>query len=84
MKAAAKAANKNLWSSQKYAAMGARAGGDVKRKSRVTNGKSLFLLGNGNSAPAPRFADILRAIVTDLGGREAVTEAQRQLARRAA
>jgi hypothetical protein len=57
-----------------------------KQRSRVTNGtKKLFLTGPAGSATARRFSDILRSIISDLGGRDApLSEGQRQLARRAA
>ena len=53
-------------------------------RSRVTNGQSLFVVGKGTSPFARRFADILAEIVSDLGGADQLSEAQRQLARRAA
>jgi hypothetical protein len=54
------------------------------RRSRVTNGKSLFVVGKGTSAYARRLSDVLSAIVSDLGGPTELSEAERQLARRAA
>ena len=54
-------------------------------RSRVANGSSLFLPGvDGRSAIARRFRDIFNAIISDLGGPDAVTEGQTQLCRRAA
>jgi hypothetical protein len=53
-------------------------------RSRVTNGKNLFVVGKATSAAARRFADILGAVVSDLGGADQLSEGQRQLARRAA
>ena len=53
-------------------------------RSRVTNGQSLFVVGKATSPFARRFADILAEIVSDLGGADQLSEAQRQLARRAA
>lgn len=53
-------------------------------RSRVTNGKNLFIVGKGTSPFARRFADILAEIISDLGGADQLSEAQRQLARRAA
>jgi hypothetical protein len=54
-------------------------------RSRVTNGRALFLNVRANTAESRRFHDILRAIVSDLGGRDMpLSEGQRQLARRAA
>jgi hypothetical protein len=57
----------------------------ARQRSRVTNGKALFIDGSPHSAQARRFADILAQIVSDLGGVDApLSEGQRQLARRAA
>lgn len=54
-------------------------------RSRVTNGKALFLRGvDGRSALVRRYRDVLAEIVSDLGGADVLSEAQRQLARRAA
>jgi hypothetical protein len=53
-------------------------------KSRVSNGSALFITGKGTSPFARRFADILAEIVSDLGGADQLSEAQRQLARRGA
>ena len=53
-------------------------------KSRVSNGSALFVVGKGTSPFARRFADILAEIVSDLGGADQLSEAQRQLARRGA
>lgn len=54
-------------------------------KSRVTNGKTLFLDAvDGRSVVARRFKDVLYMIIEDLGGKEFCSEAQKQLARRAA
>jgi hypothetical protein len=53
-------------------------------RSRVTNGKALFITGKATSAYARRLADILAEIVSDLGGADQLSEAERQLARRAA
>jgi hypothetical protein len=55
----------------------------VTRRSKVTNGKTLFLA-PVHSAEARRFTDILAAICIDLGGFDNMTEGQVQLARRAA
>ena len=58
---------------------------DRRTRSRVTNRSKLFLTGPQYSAEARRFADILRAIVSDLGGPDApLSEGKLQLARRAA
>lgn len=53
-------------------------------RSRVSNGKQLFLGGDPRSEIARRLHDILSEIVSDLGGADMLSEAQRQLARRAA
>ena len=53
--------------------------------SRVTNGSQLFLPGvDGRSAVARRARDIFDAICIDLGGHDQLSEAQKQLVRRAA
>jgi hypothetical protein len=52
-------------------------------RSRVTNGKSLWLDNADKRGPAARrFRDIFAAIVSDLGGGDLLTEGQKQLARR--
>jgi hypothetical protein len=51
-------------------------------RSRVTNGKSLWLDGDKRGPAARRFRDIFAAIVSDLGGSDLLTEGQKQLARR--
>jgi hypothetical protein len=54
-------------------------------QSKVTTGKSLFIGDvDGRGEIARRFRDILAEIVSDLGGSNVLSEAQRQLARRAA
>jgi hypothetical protein len=53
-------------------------------RSRVSNGKHLFITGKQTSAEYRRFADILAAVVGDLGGADVLSEGQRQLARRGA
>ncbi len=53
-------------------------------RSRVSNGNALYLDGDQRTAAARRFRDVLGEIVSDLGGSETLSEAQRQLARRAA
>ncbi len=59
--------------------------GDVRQgKSRVTNGSKLLPLADGRSATARRFRDIYEEVCGDLGGIEHLSEAERQLARRAA
>lgn len=55
-------------------------------RSRVTNGSSTFLgdAVDGRTEIARRLHDVLAEIVSDLGGADMLSEAQRQLARRAA
>jgi hypothetical protein len=51
----------------------------------VTNGKRLHVARPGDTAWARRFRDVLAEIISDLGGHDGgLSEAQRQLARRAA
>lgn len=57
---------------------------DKRTKSRVSNGTKLFLTGPQTTAASRRLGDVLRAIVADLGGPSNLSEAERQLARRAA
>jgi hypothetical protein len=64
---------------------GPKPGHVPRRKSKISNGHALFFNGNATTAESRRFADVLSAIVSDLGGRDApLSEGQRQLARRAA
>jgi hypothetical protein len=57
----------------------------VTNRSRVTNGRGLFVEAiDGRSREARRFRDVLSEIVSDLGGPDTLSEGQRQLARRAA
>jgi hypothetical protein len=53
-------------------------------RSRVSNGRHLFITGPATSAASRRFADILAEVVSDLGGPDQLSEGQRQLARRGA
>ena len=54
-------------------------------RSRVTNGKSLWLEKvDGRRHEARRYRDILQGFVDELGGAKKLTETQMQLARRAA
>jgi hypothetical protein len=55
-----------------------------KNRSKVTNGKRLFVEGDKRGPWSRRFADILGLIVSDLGGPDILSEGQRQIARRAA
>lgn len=62
-------------------AIGAKQG-----RSRVTNGKTLFVGGSGDARPAwaRRLRDVWSLHLSDLGGPDAVSEAERSLSRRAA
>lgn len=51
-------------------------------RSRVSNGKQLFLDGDGRGVAVRRYRDVLAALVSDLGGDP--SEAQAIIARRAA
>ena len=54
-------------------------------RSRVTNGSSHFVQPvDGRTMEARRFRDVLAGIMSDLGGADHLSEAQQQLARRAA
>jgi hypothetical protein len=53
-------------------------------RSRVGNGKTLLPLVDGRSATARRFKDLVEDIAADLGGKDHLSEGQRQLIRRAA
>jgi hypothetical protein len=54
------------------------------QRSAVTNGRRLFVEGDGNSAWSRRYRDLVAAHVSDLGGADALSEAQRSLVKRAA
>ena len=52
--------------------------------SQVTSGRRMFVeLGDARSAWAKRWADLIRAHVSDLGGPEIISEAQLSICRRA-
>jgi hypothetical protein len=53
-------------------------------RSRVTNGRTLFVEGDGRGPWARRWRDLFEAHATDLGGADALSEAQRSLIRRCA
>ncbi len=64
---------------------GQRTRSTVATRSRVTNGKSLFVEAPGDNAWARRFRDLYAEIVADIGAdADALSEGQRQLARRCA
>src|SRR5262245_38768040 len=53
-------------------------------RSAVTNGRKLFVEGDGNSAWSRRYRDLIAAFVSDLGGHDALSEAKLALIRRSA
>jgi hypothetical protein len=53
-------------------------------RSRVTNGKRLFVEADGRGPWARRWRDVVAEITSDLGGPDLLSEAQRQLVKRAA
>jgi hypothetical protein len=53
-------------------------------RSAITSGRTLFIGGDPNSAWARRFADLVVGHVVDAGGRDAISEAQFALCKRAA
>jgi hypothetical protein len=56
----------------------------AKQRSRVTNGRALFVEADSRGPWARRFKDILAEITNDLGGVDVLSEGQKQLARRCA
>jgi hypothetical protein len=55
-----------------------------KGRSRVSNGKSLFVEHDGRGPWTRRWRDVLDQILADLSCEEGLSEGQRQMARRAA
>lgn len=55
-----------------------------KQRSAVTNGRRVFVEGDGNSAWTRRFKDIISEHASDLGGLDVLSQAQQALIRRAA
>jgi hypothetical protein len=55
-----------------------------KQRSAVSNGKRLFVEGDGRSPWSRRYYDLIALHVGDLGGRAALSEAQLALIKRAA
>jgi len=53
-------------------------------RSRVTNGRTLFVEADGRGPWGRRFRDVLAEITSDLGGADLLSEGQRHLARRCA
>jgi hypothetical protein len=64
-----------------HAATEARA---PRQRSAVTNGKRAFVDGDGNAAWTRRWRDLVMAHARDLGGADALSEAQSSLVRRVA
>ena len=56
----------------------------LRSRSRVTNGKSWFVEGDGRGPWARRWRDIIAEITSDLGGSDLLSEGQKQLIRRCA
>jgi hypothetical protein len=54
-----------------------------KQRSKVTNGRTLFVEADQRGPWARRFRDVLDQIIADLSGPDGLSEGQRQLARRA-
>jgi hypothetical protein len=54
-----------------------------RQRSAVTNGRRLFVEGDGNSAWSRRYRDLVTGHVVDLGGSDVLSEAQISLIRRA-
>jgi len=52
-------------------------------RSAVSNGRRLFVDGDGNSAWSRRYRDLIVGHVSDLGGRDMLSEAQLSLIKRA-
>lgn len=61
-----------------------KAGKSHPARSAVTNASRLVQGADGRSAIARRFRDVYNEVIGDLGGADATSEAERQLARRAA
>jgi hypothetical protein len=55
-----------------------------KGRSKVTNGRQLFIDGGARLKVSRRFRDVLASIATDLGGADRLSEGQKQIARRCA
>jgi hypothetical protein len=54
-----------------------------RQRSRVTNGKSLFVSGDGNSAWTRRYRDLVRGHANDCGGEDLLSESEKSLIKRA-
>ena len=55
-----------------------------RTRSKVTNGRALFVEGDGRSPWSRRWRDLVEAHASDLGGIDHLSEAQRSLIRRVA
>jgi hypothetical protein len=55
-----------------------------KGRSKVTNGRQLFIDGDARLKVSRRFRDVLASIAADLGGVNRLSEGQKQIARRCA
>ena len=55
-----------------------------KGRSKVTNGRQLFIDGDARLKVSRQFRDVLASIATDLGGVDRLSEGQKQIARRCA
>jgi hypothetical protein len=53
-----------------------------KLRSAVTNGRKLFVRGEGNTAWARRYRDLIAGHCSDMGGRDLLSEAQISLVKR--
>jgi hypothetical protein len=54
-----------------------------QQRSAVTNGRRLFVRGDGNSAWSRRYRDLIAGHVTDMGGESLLSESEKSLIRRA-
>jgi hypothetical protein len=55
----------------------------ARQRSAVTNGRRLFVVGDGNSAWSRRYRDLIAGHLSDLGGTQVLSESQISLVRRA-
>ena len=56
---------------------------DPRQRSAVTNGRRLFVQGDGNSAWSRRYRDLITGHISDMGGRSLLSESQVSLVKRA-
>src|ERR1700689_4733151 len=76
-------ADSTVTDSQPPAKRRATDGRPARMRSAVTNGKRLFVEGDGNSAWSRRYRDLVAAHSSDLGGADTLSAAQSSLVRRA-